>query len=278
MTTALSRVTSPEERELNRHLQQIEGRKREIASLEADTQELHENLARFNAEYHARVGVLFTQIDQLELEIAEYRRRTDLLNVDPDASEQEILQRVQEEFSQQREKVQQEERDSERFWHQREAYRGEPSLTENDAAELKRLFRELARRFHPDLAKTDEEREERTRIMQQVNTAYHARNLDVLHTLTSREDVDDRSFSALSIADKLIWAIRELARLNDLYDQLINTYHELRTSSLAVLWFEKESGNDPLDRLERELIQRLGLTRAKRDDALRRYEFARMQP
>jgi hypothetical protein len=51
------------------------------------------------------------------------------------------------------------------------------------AARLKQLFRALARRFHPDLAGDDTDREERTRLMAMINDAYRKGDLEALMEL-----------------------------------------------------------------------------------------------
>ncbi|WP_119072324.1 hypothetical protein [Aggregatilinea lenta] len=51
---------------------------------------------------------------------------------------------------------------------------------------LKRLYRALARRFHPDLSTDPDERERRTRLMAEINAAYAARDLNALHLLSEQ--------------------------------------------------------------------------------------------
>lgn len=58
-----------------------------------------------------------------------------------------------------------------------------PTPTPQDKAAEKRLYRELARRFHPDLATSAVERAYRTTVMSAVNSAYAARDIDTLFDL-----------------------------------------------------------------------------------------------
>jgi hypothetical protein len=58
-----------------------------------------------------------------------------------------------------------------------------PTDTPHDKAAEKRLYRELARRFHPDLAETAAELAYRTAMMSAVNRAYSARDLHALYDL-----------------------------------------------------------------------------------------------
>ncbi len=58
-----------------------------------------------------------------------------------------------------------------------------PTPTPHDKAAEKRLYRELARRFHPDLARTAVELSYRTAMMAAVNTAYAGKDLEALYYL-----------------------------------------------------------------------------------------------
>jgi len=58
-----------------------------------------------------------------------------------------------------------------------------PTPTPHDKEAEKRLYRELARRFHPDLARTAVEQSYRTAMMTAVNTAYASKDLEALYDL-----------------------------------------------------------------------------------------------
>lgn len=63
-----------------------------------------------------------------------------------------------------------------------------PTDTPRDKAAEKRLYRELARRFHPDLAETAVEQAYRTTIMAAVNAAYVSGNTQALYDLADELD------------------------------------------------------------------------------------------
>ena len=54
-----------------------------LRELQADLEAYKEQLGRFNAEYHARVGVLFVELDRIDLAIAEYEFRIAQLRAEP---------------------------------------------------------------------------------------------------------------------------------------------------------------------------------------------------
>ncbi len=63
-----------------------------------------------------------------------------------------------------------------------------PTDVPHDKSAEKRLYRELARRFHPDLAATSVERAYSTTLMAAVNTAYANRDLEALRDLAGELD------------------------------------------------------------------------------------------
>ena len=63
-----------------------------------------------------------------------------------------------------------------------------PTDTPRDKAAEKRLYRELARRFHPDLGATAVEVAYRTEMMAAVNVAYEDRDVQSLYDLADRLD------------------------------------------------------------------------------------------
>jgi hypothetical protein len=63
-----------------------------------------------------------------------------------------------------------------------------PTDTPRDKAAEKRLYRELARRFHPDLAETTVEQAYRTEVMAAVNNAYAEQDIQALYDLAGELD------------------------------------------------------------------------------------------
>lgn len=63
-----------------------------------------------------------------------------------------------------------------------------PTPTPRDKAAEKRLYRELARRFHPDLAEGESEKSFRTSMMAAINQAYAEENVQALYDMAGRLD------------------------------------------------------------------------------------------
>jgi hypothetical protein len=134
--------------------------------IEAEAQ-LADELAGVNAfefEFEARVGHLWDRLDDLEAEIERYKDRIQML----------------------RKGYLSVERQYRRAWQAPPPSAPTPPaepLSPANETQFKRLYRQLARRYHPDLATDDADRTYRTEKMAAVNDAYAARSLTELETL-----------------------------------------------------------------------------------------------
>ncbi|MDQ3514445.1 MAG: hypothetical protein M3462_12480, partial [Chloroflexota bacterium] len=172
-------IQTPEEREYLRYLVEIESRRGRVAGLQAEVATLNLTLGRFNAEYQSRVGALFVELDRALLAIAEYERRIASLHQgqdDPDQVERDVAA----EFAGQRAEVEANAEETRQGQRDFARDRDTPPLDATPADHLKELYRDLAKRYHPDLARTDDERRRREVIMRRVNAAFGRRDVAAL--------------------------------------------------------------------------------------------------
>lgn len=111
-----------------------------------------------------------------------------------------------------------------------------PTPTPTDKAAEKRLYRELARRFHPDLAETAVERAYRTSIMAAINVAYDANDLQALYDLAGELDPAEAAELA-GIETKEIRRLREyILKCRQLRRKAQRQLQGLRQENTARLW------------------------------------------
>lgn len=115
-------------------------------------------------------------------------------------------------------------------------------LPEDQALELKTRYRELARRFHPDLAENEDERAVRQEIMLRINQAWHCQDLEALRHLDQELEQMLPGWSADRLAHRLAWARRECARLDEKATMLLGRIRQLRASETFPLWFNSTLG------------------------------------
>ncbi len=264
-TRALVRVPAPEERVYRRLLLAIEIRQRRIADRRTDLTRLIDALDRFARDVLSEVDTLFDEIGRVGAEIARQRRRlTDLRNGaaprdDPEESPDGEVDAPGEAGP----------------WgpgagNGRHAPPIGPStrrLAVADEAEARRLYRDLAKRHHPDLAQADDERQRRAALMLRVNAAFRERDLDALRALHRAEVPVD--VGARSLQDRLDWARREVARLDELLAAVTAEHAALLASDAHALWRRHEIGEDVVESLELQLAAQLTAHRARLAELVR---------
>ncbi|MGN6485369.1 MAG: J domain-containing protein [Thermomicrobiales bacterium] len=103
--------------------------------------------------------------------------------------------------------------------------------------EIRSLHRSLARRFHPDLATTEAERQLCQEMMLRINDAWHNRDLADLRTLDEQSSHLAGTSTDRGVRRRLHWAEQEVIRLDGLIDGLATKLAALRGSSTFPLWF-----------------------------------------
>ncbi len=183
---------------VSRELTRVDETRRLKAELEVLAQELGEmelefataqaELAEFTRRYHEVIGRKLVELDRLQAEIAKLLAQR--APSDATAQQQASFTRAQAEQSQ---------RESEHFA-ELDKEREKPFAPSRD---LKRLFRQLAQKIHPDRAENEEDRSWRTELMSEANRAYRAGDEMVLQDILDQwhEGRPEASIDAASRAD-----------------------------------------------------------------------------
>ncbi len=171
---ALQRASDPEVRRLE---QEVADRQEEVARLELEIFDTQVDLSRFEREFEVRVGHLQRRLDDLEARLSEARHRAARRaqwgdRIESDEPPVDVIEQFQ------------------RTWSRPEEPAEPPPPPKKDEAtqaQLKRLYRTLAKRFHPDLVTDAAQKKWREEMMAQVNAAYAAGDLSALQKLAEKE-------------------------------------------------------------------------------------------
>jgi predicted nucleic acid-binding Zn-ribbon protein len=201
------------EEQLARLRQQIEAAEAELANREAKLVDLRVELSAFRLEYDTRVGRKVTELEEVEAEIQRCQQRISQYRQwgaggPPKTRTGAAYVPAEEQYR--------------RTWQQPEEPPSPPPAKPVDAAtkaQIKKLYRQLCRRFHPDLTQDAAERAWRTEMMTAVNAAYAARSLVELQALTEKPD---RSPSVETGTDE-----QRLAALRDRLQQIQRRLREV---------------------------------------------------
>ena len=225
-----------------------------LAEREADIAQIRAQLKAFEGRYLQRVGVLYAELDEIAARITE--REVDLYDSDSARQRaQEARQRAQETHEA-------------AFGADQEPVEFDPSPS------LKTLFREVARRIHPDFASDDAEQKHFTLLMTRANHAYNCGDAETLQRLlddhlevnASGSDEGD-GVTLLRLARQIQHAVRDIARLDGEQQTLLQ-------SEIGQLYTDAEAAAHE----DRDLLAELAASvRERIADAQYRLEFVERQ-
>ncbi|CAA9573877.1 MAG: hypothetical protein AVDCRST_MAG33-2828 [uncultured Thermomicrobiales bacterium] len=264
--TGLRFVPSPDDLAFQRLLVVIEATRQQAATLQATIETLRDELGRFEAAYHARTGHLFVELNRLRLACDEFRHRIALVRGRRGVRQDEIEGDVERLFHDRRQTIDDEAEEATSY---RRVYEDEQAsrLSEDDDAELRRTYRELARRNHPDLVQDPAERELRERRMVRINTAYRERDLESLRTLlTLSPSSDDSPDASRTPAERLAWATAELSRLDDVVGTLRRDLAIVQETPAHELWLRSKTEPGLLDEMASQVAVQISDAQARLDD------------
>jgi len=275
VSKAVVRTQSTEEREYQRRVRQIAARQRRFTELEAEVAELRRALSHFASLCDARVGDLMSELRRVGRLAADYEQRVQRLRFGypPDRLGRPLDGDEDDPFATGN--------DSDA-----EATRAESSSAEQAAerppvrrdrqteADAKRLYRDLAKRCHPDYAQSDSERTQREAIMQRVNEAFRDRDLETLQALWRETEASDPTFVDRPLQERLAWAEAEVARWDRQLADLKSEFVTLRRGEVHRLWRRYQSGEPVLEQLEDDLEARLVAAGRRLDRLVTNYRRA----
>ena len=244
MPTEIVRQQTPEEAELLRKREELAGVRAELAERELELTDSRAQLKSFEGRYLRQVGVLYAELDEWEARIAELEA-----SLNPAAAAQQHAEQARKQADE-----------------TREATHGEASQAQDfrPSADLKRLFREVAKRIHPDFAMDDADRQHRTRLMAKANAAYSRSDAEFLQRILDDYQESTESVKGEGIGAELVRIIRQIHQARKNIANLEEEMHRLSSGELARLKKDSEAAQkEGIDLLAR-LVATLGGTIAQR--------------
>ncbi len=225
---SLTKQMTPEEIELEKKRAELSTLEDDLALKELDLTTLQIELEDLRRRYLRTVGVKLAQLDAINAQIAEILARLDPKN-----------EEVKKEADRSRSKAQ-------------ESANATGSVTEEEYEQepfkpseaLKQLYRDLAKKIHPDLAPDEQSRERRHRFMQEVNLAYAERNEERLRYLMNEWESSPDSVSGEGTGAELIRIIRQIARVHNRIEAISKELENLEESELYILKLKIDEAQD----------------------------------
>ncbi|MBU2529904.1 MAG: hypothetical protein KKD35_02595 [Elusimicrobia bacterium] len=240
----LEKVISEKEKELNELIDKIE--------------QLKIDLTIVKQEYEVKVGRLYLKLDEVDLEILKFKKIEDLISKGFSFEEaqrlvEETLKKRREQIEEEYKKLDEEEKDIE----------SRKSISEEEKAELKKLWYKLAHKFHPDKANGSE------KMMKKINKAYVDGDIETLRAIDQNEtgaDIEVKTIEALK--NKLEVLGKSIEKINQKLEQLKRSEWYILKENIKKA---KKQKRDILSELAEKLLDDIAKKENQLDKLKKRY-------
>lgn len=250
MGTKITRRQTPEEKELNKKLSELTALEAELAQRELDLATLQAELHSFENRYLRVIGVRYAELDEIEARIAE-----GLAGLNPKDT------KAKEKAAEARAQAQESAQATGNIQEQKESIKFKPS--EN----LKKLYRELAKRIHPDLATDEDERARRQQLMAEANRAYEDGDEERLEAILREWENSPESVKGEGVGTDLVRIIRKIAQVEERFRTIEIEITQLKESDLYKLKLKVEEaekqGQDLLAEMAKQLDKQISDARKR---------------
>jgi hypothetical protein len=231
----------PEENELRLKLVELADLEQELVEKELQLTGLRAELAAFESLYLKTVGVLYAELDEIEARIAELIASRSPAN----AIAQETARHTRRKASESHSAV------GELALHITKTFRPSP--------ELKNLYREVARRIHPDLATDEADRARRQRFMAWANRAYEEGDEASLKTILEEYESSPDTVAGDGVGAELVRVIRKIAQVKRRLSEIEEELNRFMQSELMDLKNRVEEGTKQGHEVLTEMAKAVGL-------------------
>lgn len=243
------RNAKPEERELARKLKEQERLESELAECELRLATLRGELKTLEARYLNLVSAPYAELDELRAQIAERL-----------AAEEPSNERLQRAAREARARADE----------SRAAVSVAPAEERKSfspSPELKRMYREAAKRMHPDLTANAEDRARRQTVMAEVNRAYQQGDESAIAKILEAYESSPEAVEGEGAGAELVRVIRKLSSMNNRIGEIEAEMQTLLNSDLCLLKMQadeaQEQNRDVITEMAEKVLERIAESKAR---------------
>ena len=237
----------PEEEELLRKRAELATVRATLAERELELVDLRSQLAAFEGRYLREVGTLYAELDEWKARIAELQAQ-----LNPSAASRE-------QASEARRQARQTYKDAHSD--------GSKAREFVPSDELKRAYREAAKRLHPDFAVDPADLERRTQSMAAANSAYEAGDAEALRRILDEYEASAEAVKGEGIGAELVRLIRQISLAKSRLAAIERELAALSQSEIALLKKQceqmKDQGRDLLAELATAVREQIELAKKR---------------
>lgn len=208
----------------------------ELSELELELATAHAEIADFTRRYHTMIGARLIMLDSLRAELAVRRARSEPANIEAGRAADAAWTRAE-----------QSRRENARF----EEIAREQEQPFAPSCDIRKLYRQLAQKIHPDRARNDSDRAWRTQLMAEANRAYRSGDEAALLEVLALWQEGSRREPAATADDETVAA--QLTRLKRRIAEIEEELNRLFGSRL----YELFTATNIARRARRDLLQEM---------------------
>lgn len=243
------RSVKPEERELARKLKEQERLESELAECELQLATLRGELRTLEARYLNLVSARYAELDELRAQIAERLAAEDPSNERLQRAAREARARADESHAALREAP---------------PHKGQ---TFSPSPELKKMYREAAKRIHPDLTANPSDRERRQTAMAEVNRAYQQGDASAIGKILDAYESSPEAVEGEGAGAELVRVIRKLSLMKNRLGEIEAEMQTLLSSDLYGLKTQtdeaQEQNRDLISEMAEKIQERVTESKAR---------------
>ncbi|MBI3584544.1 MAG: molecular chaperone DnaJ [Nitrospinae bacterium] len=198
MDTSIKKVNSPEEEELELKRAELANISELLAGKELELTTLRNSVLHFERRYLKEVGIKYVELDEINAQIAEKIARQ---------NPQDTV------FQEESENARETANSTAKEFHSHEIPKEEFSRDFKPSEEIKKLYRQIAIKIHPDKSVNESDREYRTKLMAEVNDAYANGDIERLRQILHEWESSPESVIGEGIAVDLVRMIRSISQI-----------------------------------------------------------------
>lgn len=247
MSTLVPTRAKPEDEELAKKRAELAQLESELTDRELYIATLRAELASFEQRYLKVVGARYAQLDEVNAQLAEQRARhrpndSHFVNAAREARRQADDSRAAAE-------------------NMADHVRVLPSQ------ELKSLYREVAKRIHPDLSSDPDDRKIRERLMAEANRAYERGDVARLRRILEEYEACPETVQGQGVGAELVRVIRKITQVKRRLHEIEEESQRLVASDLAKLRAKAEEygrqGRDLLQEMAQQVESQIAAARGR---------------
>ena len=253
--SSVIQILSPQAEELQARRRELADLRRKLADKELELSTENAQLHLFERRYQSVVGKMYAELDQVKAQVLGLASK-----VFPKADN----------FREEAESA----REQAREFHEESPEAKKPKEF-NPPENLKKLFRRVAKRIHPDLASSARERERRHDLMAKLNQAYDGLDEEAIRSILIEWEAEEPAHEKLELGEQLVRVVSQAAQVRKRLYAISDELEDLTLTEMFQLKKNIESaeleGRDLLQEIADDLEEKISETKTRIRDLA--YDF-----